>query len=145
MKRLFFGFLLFIVLTYLGLTRGVVPLLTQNLERIFHQEVIQGHRDYLQGYFQVMIGHLLETTPSHWPDQIAQWRPHFGYKIALLSMASAEFTPQEREVLNLGVIFLQGDSDISNFKILSYKKIEMVIAFDHPPVCWEGVINCEKM
>lgn len=114
MKRLFFSFFFFFVITYLGFSNGIAPLLNQTFERVFHKEIESGHHDELKGFFYVIADNLMKIESSRWPEQIARWQPFFGFKIKLLSLDAVDFKPEEIETLVQGVTVLRGDSDISD-------------------------------
>ncbi|MGD9212012.1 MAG: ATP-binding protein [Desulfobacteraceae bacterium] len=114
MKRLFSGFLLFIVLIFFSFNNGLEPILEQSIDKIFAKEQMRNHRTSFKGFFYIMVHHLLEIAPSRWSDQIAAWQPFFGFKIAVLPMDETCLNPEECKELAQGNIILHGDNDIED-------------------------------
>lgn len=108
MRRIFFSFFLFIMVTIAILDFGVSPVVNKIVERHLSQQVNDYWREVVKGPFHMMILDLERMPEAQWAQRIENLQPHFSYPIRIQPYMDAGLTPEEQaQVLNKEVVVKQ--------------------------------------
>ena len=112
MKRIFFSFFLFIMVSIMIWQFAFSPVAQWLVESYFYKEVDQYYRTLVQGLYNMLLEDIEALPEDQW-DRYAQRRqPQFGYRLAIDPMNTLDLTESDRVLLEHGGIVVKKDGNL---------------------------------
>jgi len=112
MIRLFFAAYLFLITTLLFIQFALGPIIDKAAKTYLSEAITEHNRQLARGAFHTLELDLLRLPAERWDERVIELTPQFGYKIELLSLSSALFTPDQLEQLHSGQIVVADHGEL---------------------------------
>ncbi len=118
MKRIFFSFFGFLLLTIVILNFAFTPLVSNAVEHYFQNQINAYYRSLVKGVFYMVNTDLNRYTEDQWPGRMATIAPNFGFPIHLQKRTEFKFNADHQSQLAENLIVVQADGE------MFYQKVE---------------------
>lgn len=123
MKRIFFSFFLFIMISSIGLQFAAPLIINKPIEKHFDEEFDAYWRELTRGVYHVLLEDLKALPPEEWDRYIRRLKPHFGYPISLDSIDELPLSPAERSQLMDDRIVVKDDGNLFHRRMPGSQKV----------------------
>lgn len=96
MKRIFFSFFLFVIVTIIVMNLAFNPVAERAILHHLKNVLNAYYSDLTRGTFYMLMEDLRNRPESQWPQRIDRLQGHFGYPIGLKRLSELEMTEEER-------------------------------------------------
>ncbi|WP_321493709.1 ATP-binding protein [uncultured Desulfobacter sp.] len=112
MKRIFFSFFLFIMISMIGLQYAQPLLIGKPMQEFYRQEYLVYWRNLTQGTFHLLLRELQPLAPAQQELRLQQLHNHFGYPISLVAADHLVLSAAERQQLNRHLIVVTNNGSL---------------------------------
>jgi signal transduction histidine kinase len=123
MKRIFFSFFLFIMISSIGLQFAAPLIINKPIEKHLDEEFDAYWRELTRGVYHVLLEDLKALPPEEWDRCIRRLQPHFGYPISLDSIDDLPLSPAERRQLMDDRIVVKDDGNLFHRRMPGSQKV----------------------
>ncbi len=117
MKRIFFSFFLFVIVTMLVLNFLFNPVAEMIAERLLSQQVNDYYRELVKGTFHMLVLDLTQRPQEQWRRRIETLRRQFGYPIGLTTADAAGLTVSEKQQALQQQVVVKTDGELFYLQI----------------------------
>jgi signal transduction histidine kinase len=112
MKKIFFSFYLFVIITFLSLRFVVSPLLDNYAEDYLQEHIKDYYRELVRGPFFITIEDLKRLPQEQWPQRMVALQPRFGQPVQVSHITEVPLDGESLEGLKAGEIAVDEEMEI---------------------------------
>jgi signal transduction histidine kinase len=117
MKRIFWSFFCFLLLTVVILNFAFSPLVSKAIDHYLQNQINAYYRSLVKGLFYMVTTDLNRHTKDQWTDRISTIAPNFGFPITIQKIADIDLDATDQQQLSENLIVVQWDGDMFYQKV----------------------------
>lgn len=123
MKRIFFSFFLFIMVSMIGLQYAQPLLVGKPLQKYFEKEIVTHWRNLTRGVFHLLLEDLKKFPAEERDRRMHHLQSHFGYPVALVDRDRLSLTATELSQLDSDFIVVKNGGSLFYQRIPDTNKV----------------------